>query len=349
MRFTILLVLFFGQIQVTLAADLPFNTFVLKKETIPAMIYLDGTVEAINKATISAQTSGEVVSINFDVNDFVNKGEVVILLKGRQQAASLVQAQATLAESTARVKQARQEYSRIKEIYAKKLVAKASLDNANAELKAALARKKVAQASISKTEEQLSNTQIRAPYSGIVTQRHVEPGEFVNTGQALMTGISIEKLRVNVNVPQKLIAEVRKHNEAFVEIGEGKVIKTSTMTFFPFADPQTHDFKVRVNLENNILDLFPGSFVKVGFVKGKQERLLIPAAAIAWRGEVTGAYIMDDKNIPHFHQLRLGKLTNTGAQQFYVVLAGISEGETVAMNPVAAAVLLKKKQGSINE
>lgn len=340
----ILLVLFLGlNLQAASAADLPFNTVVLKKETIPSMMYFDGTVEAINRSTISAQTPGEVVAINFDVNDFVNKDDVVIQLKGKQQAASLAQAQATLAESAARVRQAKQEYSRIKEIYDKKLVAKSSFDKASAELKAATAREKAAQAAIEKTQEQVGNTQIRAPYSGIVSKRHVELGEFVNTGQPLMTGISLEKLRVNVNVPQKIIADVRKQKEAVIETTEGVVIKTSSMTFFPFADAKSHDFEVRVNLDKSVTDLFPGSFVKVGFVTGKKQRLLIPAEAVAWRGEVTGAYIIDKNNIPHFHQLRLGKQVMANDRHFYVVLAGINAGENVAMNPVAAAVLYKQQ------
>ncbi len=349
MRLNILLVFCFGlNIQFAEAVELPFNVMVLKKETIPAVIYFDGTVEAINRSTISAQTPGEVIAINFDVNDFVNKGEVVIQLKGKQQAASLAQAKATLAESEARLKQAKQEHSRIKEIYVKKLVAKSSLDKASAELKAAIAREKVALAAIEKTQEQMGNTQIRAPYSGIVSKRHVELGEFVNTGQPLMTGISLEKLRVNVNVPQKIIADVRKQKQAFVETSEGVVIKTSSMTFFPFANPQSHDFMVRVQLDETVTDIFPGSFVKVGFITGEKHRLLISEEAVAWRSEVTGAYIIDTNNIPHFHQLRLGRQVKIDAKQFYEVLAGVNEGEAVAMNPAAAAALYKQTQGIQN-
>ena len=223
-------------------------------------------------------------------------------------------------------------------------MARSALDKANAELKAAIARKKLAQAAIDQSEEQVGNTQITAPYSGIVTKRHVELGEFVNVGQPLMTGLSVEKLRVNVNVPQNKIATVRKYREAIIDLNDTTVTEQS-ITFFPYANPVTHDFKVRVNLPGTTTGIFPGSLIKVGFTTGKQKRLLIPSKAIAWRGEVSGIYVVDDQNKVHFYQVRVGTQVKKGAETYYVVLAGIVEGDRVATDPVAAAIQLKNQQG----
>lgn len=330
----------------TIAAEL--NAFTIENKSFPTTLYLNGTVEAVNQSTISAQISGEVVEINFDIDDFVNKGDVVILLKSKSQQASLAGAKAALSEANARFQQAQQEYKRIKDIYNKQLIARSALDKASAELKAASARKKSAQAAIDQSAEQVDNARVTAPYSGIVTQRHVELGEYVNTGQPLMTGLSIEKLRVNVNVPQNQIAAVKRYKEAIIETSDGSK-PASAMTFFPYADPATHDFKVRVGLDESTTDLFPGSLIKVGFTTGKQQHLLVPAQAIAWRGEVSGIYVIDGQKGLHFYQVRLGKAVTSEAQEYYVVLAGLTEGDVVATDPVAATIALKAQRSQSHD
>ena len=90
------------------------------------------------------------------------------------------------------------------------------MDDATHALSAAKARLDSARASLEDAREELSHTLIKAPYSGIVTKRHVEPGETVQPGMELMTGVSLNKLRVNVNVPQSLISKIRRYGKAYV-------------------------------------------------------------------------------------------------------------------------------------
>jgi len=75
------------------------------------------------------------------------------------------------------------------------VVPKSSLDKASAALKSAQARVQSAEAAVAKAREQLGYTRVRAPYSGILVERHVEPGEAVGVGAPLVAGISLEKLR----------------------------------------------------------------------------------------------------------------------------------------------------------
>ena len=140
---------------------------------LPREYLLDGTVEAVNQSTVSAQTRGQVEQILFDVDDYVERGALIAVLKDTEQRARLDQATAELEEAGARLQEARQEHSRIKGIYEKQLVSQSAMDKAGAALKAAIARNQAAEAGLEQAREQYEYTRIRAPYSGIVTQRYI--------------------------------------------------------------------------------------------------------------------------------------------------------------------------------
>ena len=177
---------------------------------------------------------------------------------------------------------------------------------------------------------------MRAPYAGIVTERHVEVGETVRVGQPLMSGLSLEKLRVIVDVPQEIAAQVRELKKAFVQTADGRV-EAVGVTIFPFADSASNTFRVRVELPDGQFGLYPGMFVKVAFVIGRTHRLLVPTAALIQRSEVTGVYVVDDKERVRMRQVRVGDTFGDRTE----VLAGLSDGERVADDPVTAGIYLK--------
>ena len=299
---------------------------------------LEGLVEAELKTTISAQTSGVVKKIHFDVNDFVAKDKVVVEIDDKQQRANLKQAQAAQKEAAARLQEAQSEFDRVDEVYKKKVVSKSVFDAANAALKAARARLEASQAETSKAQEQLDYTLVRAPYSGILTNRMVEPGETVNVGRQLVSGVSLEKLRVLTHVPQSIINEVRLRRYAIVVTADSEIVSTD-MTFFPFADPLTHSFALRVRLPQAADDLLPGMHVKIAMEVGRENKLVIPFNAVAFRGEVTGVYVLKDEKL-HFRHVRLGRRLENNE---VVVVAGISPGDRVVHDPVAAAIAIKSE------
>lgn len=289
---------------------------------------LDGVIEAVHKATVSAQTSGRVTKIYFDVDDYVNKGDVLLRLRDKEQRASLNAANAALTQAQA-------ELERIREIYGRDLIAKAALDKAEAEYEASRAR-------VEQAEENLEHTVVRAPYSGIVVQRHVEVGETARPGKALFTGLSLESLRAVVNLPQGLINIVRKHKRARVLsiTDKGQSINVTSMTISPYADPSSHTFLVRLNLPQGSHGLYPGMAVKVAFVTREVEKLVLPVAAVAQRSEVSAVYVMGDNDKVSFRQVRVGHQL---ADNLVEILAGLDVGESIAIDPVAAAAYLKEQ------
>ncbi len=313
---------------------------------LPREFRLDGVVEAVSRSTVSAQTQGQVKKIFFDVDDYVEKNAILLRLDDTEQRARLNRAKADLKAAKARFEQARDEYNRIKNIFKKKLVSQSAMDKAAAALKTAKAQYEAAQAGLKQAEQQLEYTVVRAPYSGIVIERQVEVGEVARPGQPLMTGISLDKLRVLVDVPQSLIPAIRKHQHARVLLPDGKIVDATKLTIFPFADFSSNTFKVRLDLPEGQQNLFPGMFVKTLFTTGIKQELLVPAGAVVYRSELTAVYVLDDKGKVHFRHIRVGNEAGNG---YVIVLAGLQPGERVALDPIAAGVALKSQDRKAEE
>ena len=295
-------------------------------QTVEQERVLDALVEAVHKATVTAQTSGRISKIFFDVNEYVKKGDVLLRMRDKDQQAKLNAAQANF-------NQAEAEFNRVKELFSKQLNAKSAVDRAELQLKSARAR-------LDQAEENLQRTIVRAPYSGIVVKRHIEVGETARPGVALFTGLSLESLRVVVNLPQDIINVVRKLKKARVLLLKdgSKSIEATSMTISPYADDVSHTFQVRVNLLPGDHGLYPGMAVKVAFVTGSRQMLLVPASAITHRSEVTAVYVMNDQHSLHMRQVRVGHQQKNGMIE---VLSGLQENEQVATDPVNAAAYLK--------
>jgi RND family efflux transporter MFP subunit len=308
-------------------------TVTVKTIELPELRIVDATIEAVQQATVSAQTSGRITEIMVDVDDYVSKGTVIIRLRDKTQRAAFNAARARFEEAQA-------EYKRVKDIYEKKLVAKALLDKAEAQLKTTRAQLETA-------SEALENTVIRAPYSGIVVKRHVEVGETANVGQPLMTGLSLEKLRAVVQLPQTLVHHAREHKQSWVWVGRDLTtpIKSESLTISPFADKDSHTFLVRVNLPAGDYHVYPGMHTKVGFLTGTHSSLVIPENAIARRSEVSGVYVKEKGQIK-FRYIRLGKQLPDQQRE---VLSGLSEGEEVLQDPAQAIAVLKSSSSKTGE
>jgi RND family efflux transporter MFP subunit len=306
-------------------------------EAAPTERLLDGTVEAVNQATVSAQTAGRVTEVLFDVNDVVPEGAVLVRIRSTEQVASLTQARAALTEATARESEAQTRYQRIHDMYQRRVVAKATLDEARAARDAAVARLAAAQAGLEAAREGVSYTEIRAPYGGVVTQKHVRVGETVAPGAPLMTGASLDALRVVVEVPQSVIAQVREVRKAAVYVDDRRIESTG-LTLFPSAQPESNTFRARIELPRGVSGLAPGMFVKVGLVVGEAERLLVPRSAIVERSEMRGVYVVGPDGRVSLRQVRLGHVRGDRIE----ILAGLAAGDRIALDPVAAGLRARR-------
>jgi len=323
------------------APALPFDTGTVEYRALADERRFDGRVEAVFRSTISAQTAGEILELPFDVNDYVSRGAVVLRFDDTRQKAALDKAAASEMEAESRLAEAQSIHQRNQRLIKENAVSKAQLEKSEADLKAAQARLKQARAARDEAREQLDYTVVKAPYAGVLVERFVEIGEQVQVGQRLGTGLSLEQLRVEVDVPAAYVAQIRNGTPARVRLPgtEANWLEAGDLVVFPYADPNSHSFTVRLALPEGQHGLYPGMLVKVAFAVGEQRALVVPSQAIVHRSEVTGVYVVDAAQQVHFRQIRAGREVPGGLT---IVMAGLEAGERVALDPLAAVIHLKQ-------
>jgi RND family efflux transporter MFP subunit len=329
---------------------------------------IDGVVEATRQSTVSAQISGRVKAINFDVGDRVSKGQVILRIDEREANQALAGSKAQLSQSEATFQNARLSYERSKQLFEQKFISQAALDKAKADYDVARAQAAASEAGAEQSALTRSYTSVIAPYSGVVSARMVEMGEMVTVGKPLMTGFDPTQLRVIANVPQDKLEDIGSHPTVTIEVPSlSRWIKAASVTVQPSADIRTHSTQVRVELPANqasgrlqnvteerqptgaaaehllphqtltrtVSEVYPGMFVRAHFVVGKVSKMLIPVSAVLHRGEVVGVYVLDEKDVPHLRQVRLGEANE---QNEIEVMAGLNVGERVAREAVKAGM-----------
>ena len=316
----------------TLAQAAPLATATVELREIELTYPAEAVIEAVRQATIAAQVPGRVVEVRADAGDAVKQGQLLMSIDAREAAEGYAASQATLANAKAN-------YERTKNLHTQKFISKAALDKAESDYKAAQAGSGAAGAAA-------SHASIVSPLTGFVAQRHTEAGEMAVPGRPLITVYDPKGLRVTSSIPQYKLAEVRAHLRAKVEFPEnGKWVDASKVEVLPAADPRTHTVTARVYLPDNQPGILPGMFARAHFVTGKAKKLLVPAAAVLRRGEVTAVYVIDEKSAARLRQVRLSEPFTVGGQTpggFHEVLAGLSAGEKVALDPVKAGITARR-------
>ena len=301
----------------------------------------DGVVEAVQQVTITAQTNARVLALPYDVNDVVAKGAVLVRFSDVEQQSARNAAQAQVVAAQASYTDAQASFERIASVYAKGYVSGAQMDQQRAARDGAKAALTAARAQLSDVGQQLDYTVLRAPFAGVVTHRFVHVGQAVQAGppspQPLIQLQALDDLRVNVQVPQSAVAAIRRLHAATVLLAGGRQLSVDKVEVFPYADPATHTFNVRLPLPTGDRGLYPGMTVKVAFATGQASRLLVPATAVVQRGELVGVYVIGAHGVS-LRQVRLGERDGDQIE----VLAGLDHGEHVASDPHAALAYLVK-------
>jgi RND family efflux transporter MFP subunit len=296
----------------------------------------EAVIEAVRQSTVSAQIQGRIVDIRFDVGDTVKKGDVILRIDERQVGQAAAASAAQVGEAQAALANARAQYERTKQLLAQKFVSRAALDRAEAEYRAAQARVTSLLAGAAAAATEKSFATVVAPYSGVVSARHVEVGEMATPGKPLMTGFDPSTLRVVANVPATQIGAVRAIGRARIEVPSlGKWLDVKSLTVMPTTDPRTQTTRVRLDLPEDTRGIYPGVYARAYFVIGKAPRLLVPRAAVFHRSELTAVYVIGADGQPQLRQVRIG---TAGDEQSVEVLAGLKAGERVALEPMKAGM-----------
>jgi RND family efflux transporter MFP subunit len=299
----------------------------------------DGYVEAIRQSALASQVPGRVTALSVKAGDAVKGGQVLLRIDQRAAAQQVAASEAQVAAAQAQMDAARKEYERSQRLYQKQYISQAAMDQAEAQFKAtqAQARAMLAQAGVAST--QTSFHAVSAPYSGIVSDVTTELGDMAVPGKPLLTVYDPGELRVVANLPDRYVAALKSGDSARIEMpGAAEALRwqpARSVTVMPTRDPASHTVQVRLALPANVR-LAPGAYARAHFpLTGAAEdaAITVPAQAVVHRAELHAVYVADASGRFHLRQVRLGK----ASAERVVVLAGLREGERVALDPVAAA------------
>jgi RND family efflux transporter MFP subunit len=321
----------------TSAAAAELKTAPVELREVELTYSAEAVIEAVRQSTVAAQIQGRIVDVRFDVGDSVKQGDVIVRIDERQVGQAAAASVAQVSEARAALANARAQYERTQQLLAQKFVSRAALDRAESEYRAARARVTALLAGAAAAATEKSFATIVAPYSGVVSARHVEVGEMATPGKPLMTGFDPSTLRVVANVPATQIGAVRAIGRARIEVPSlGNWLDVKRITVVPTADPRTQTTRVRLDLPEDQRGIYPGVYARAHFVTGSAPRLLVPRAAVFRRSELTAVYVIAADGQPQLRQIRLG---TAGDENAVEVLAGLKAGEQVALEPMKAGML----------
>ncbi|MBX3675215.1 MAG: efflux RND transporter periplasmic adaptor subunit [Burkholderiales bacterium] len=317
-------------------AAAPLATATVELREVELATTAEAVVEAVRQSTVSAQVSGRIVDIRFDVGDRVEKGAVILRIDERAASQAVAASEAQVREAEAALVNARAQFERTRQLLAQKFVSQAALDKAEADYKAAESRMKATLAGAGAAATEKSFTTLVAPYSGVVSARHVQLGEMASPGKPLLTGFDPSGLRVVATVPSAQVPAIQAGAKARIEVPSlGRWVDVKSVTVVPSADPRTHTTQVRLDLPDNAGGLLPGVFARAHFVTGRAPRLMVPREAVLRRSEVTAVYVVGADGAPRLRQVRTGTAAD---EKSIEILAGLKAGEKVALDPVKAGM-----------
>lgn len=299
----------------------------------------DGIVEAVRQSSVAAQVSGAITAIEVKAGDKVGAGQVLARIDARTAEQHAGASEAQLRSAQAVLEVARQDYQRQQQLYQKNYISLAALQRAEAQFKAAQAEAQALLARSGAAQTQSGLHVLRAPFAGVIAEVPAQLGDMAMPGKPLLVIYEPGALRVTAAVPQSALpaslaglkVEVPGLPQAQRWFG-GEHAQV-----LPLVDAGTHTVQLRVALPAAASALRPGMFARVWLPGGAAEepRLFVPATAVLRRGEMTGVYVIDGHGVPLLRPVRLGRADGVRVE----VLAGVSAGERVALDPQAAARL----------
>ncbi|MGL4892413.1 MAG: efflux RND transporter periplasmic adaptor subunit, partial [Aeromonas veronii] len=208
---------------------------------------------------------------------------------------------------------------------AKGVITRAQLDNAEASDRAARAEVNAADAALTQAREAYGYTRILAPYAGVVTKRLVELGETVAPGTPLLSGFSLDTLRVEVELPQSALSLAREPADMQVLLPDGRAVTPVKLTRFNYADSQSHAFRLRLDLPPQTAGVLPGMWLKVQLKQGERQVLQVPDRALLRQGEFNGVYLQQPSGWA-LTPVRVGHCFEGQCE----ILAGLQAGDKLA-------------------
>lgn len=298
----------------------------------PTRVPLVGTLIASKQAQVAADTNGVVVETRVERGERVKKGEVLVVIDSRTTGLGAAASAAQAMASSAQADVAAKECARAEDLYKQGVIAKAQYERTRAACDAQGSVAEAARASAELASGNLERTKVKAPFAGIVGERMVEVGAFVQPPSPVATLYAAGPLRVRVSVPETQsggVAEGRAVSVIPTALPDQRF--AATVKFVGGAIRElTRDLVVEAELDAADDHLRPGMSVRVEMDVGEQPAVVLPVTALRRAEGVSRIFVAVDGRAQE-------RVVRVGAEKdgTVAILSDLAAGETVVDAPPA--------------
>ncbi len=294
---------------------------------------LSGALRAVNQAAVKARVGGEVREVLVREGEAVQVGQVLVRMDGTEYLARAAQARGALVAARGQLDIATKARDNNKALLGKGFISQNAFDNAASQYEIAQANVDSAKAALDVTQKSLSDTVIRAPIAGLVSNRTVQPGEKVSPDFHLLDVVDLRRMEMEAAVPTSDIQRVALGQEVQVRIeGLSTPITGKVARINPSTQAGSRSIIVYVEIGN------PDGFLRVGMFGEAQLTLVkrggvltVPASAIQNAGGATFAYAIENGVLVQ-KPVTLGITGDDGEGGAVEITGGLVDGAKIVRN-----------------
>lgn len=307
------------------------NAITVQAETLAAVVAVDGTVEAKNRASLSTRMMARVTAIPVEVGDRVREGQTLIRLGTEDISANRAKAEAAVTLAQAARDEAARHAARMDTLLAQDAVPRVQRDQAFLGLTQAESQLAMAQATLDEVENANRYSTITAPFDGAVVARHINMGDLAAPGMPLIVVDADGPREAVIAVPADVAGHISAGTLLTVTGSNGTTAAAEVRAVASGADPWTRTVQVRATVPR---DWATGVAVTALVPTGSRLGIAIPERAVVRRGQLTGVRVLTDQG-EQVRWVRLGRSLSpiaTGADEVEArveVLSGLEAGERI--------------------
>jgi membrane fusion protein, multidrug efflux system len=294
--------------------------------------FFNGTARAEVETKLSFKVAGTIEKLPVQSGMYVKAGDLIAQLDPLDYQLQEQEAQASLLDAEAKMRNALSDYARIRELYETKSVSRQELDAARTAADSSKANVKAATKRLEQAKAQLDYTTLRAPSDGALFSVPVEERENVTVGQTIAVIHLGNLINVEVPMPENYIAEIKKGEDVRVTF-DSQPGKSFTASVFKIgvASGASTTFPVTVKLKEAAAGIKPGMTAEVLFhFKAKEGGgVIVPASAVIGENGARFVFVVhrgaDNVATVERRSVEIGRITNQGMQ----ILKGLQAGDWI--------------------
>ena len=290
-------------------------------------VRLPGTLESQLTAVVAGEVAGKVVAIEAQDGDRVKKGQVLARLRPQWYELQQREAVARLEESRARLRLAESKLARARELFEAEVISQQDMDDAVSEQTAWQGRESQNEAQIAQLELSLALLRVRAPFDGVVTRKLTEVGQWIVNGGAVAEMISLDRLEVRVDVPERYYDTLRRGTQTRISF---EALPDFSLTgtierIVPRVGDQARTFPVKISISNPDGRLGVGMLASVDLPIGETKTAtMVPKDAVVRIGPDDVVYRISNGTAE-----RVDVRSGTASGAWIAVSGGIRAGDKV--------------------